>query len=218
MRSLPIVLSTFFGVAAFAACGPAADSSAEAAENPETAAASEVAQSQDQGPSCFMAQGTPAEAAQRPSPLGQTAIVVGGMEGLVCYGRPYVKGRTIFGEMHGFGETWRMGANEATALHLTFDATVGGIELPAGSYSLYAVPGESEWEIFLNENVERWGVPINDEVTAANIGSFTVPSSETDDLVEQLTFTWQPQGTNSGNLVMEWENTRVEIPVAKSGM
>jgi hypothetical protein len=120
--------------------------------------------------------------------------------------------------MHGFGETWRMGANEATALHLTFDATVGGMELAPGSYSLYAVLGESEWEIFVNENAERWGVPINDEVTAANLGSFSVPSGRTEELVEQLTFTWQPEGTNSGHLVMEWENTRVEIPVAKAGM
>jgi len=48
------------------------------------------------------------------------------------------------GDLVPYGEPWRAGANEATAIHLTAPARVGGVALEAGSYSLYTVPNESE--------------------------------------------------------------------------
>jgi hypothetical protein len=177
-----------------------------------------VATASVQAQECYLARGDMEAAAQRPSPLGETAITLGGEEAKVCYGRPSAKGRVVMGELVPFGEPWRMGANEATALYLPFAAVVGGVELEPGSYSLYAIPGDSEWKIFLNGNVQRWGIPIDDTVTAANVGSITRPVGATDGPVEQLTFRWDPHGANMGYLVMEWENTRVEIPIQKAGM
>ena len=170
------------------------------------------------GQECYLARGDMAAAKERPSPLMETVITLGGQEAKVCYGSPSVKGRTIFGELEEFGQPWRLGANEATALHLPFAAEVGGIDLEPGSYSLFAIPGEAEWEIFVNSTFERWGIPLNDEVTAANVGSFTRPTAATGDLVEQLTFRWEAHGEDMGHLVMEWENTRVEVPIRKGGM
>ena len=174
------------------------------------------AQAQDM--SCYLARGTMDEAAQRPSPLGHTTFAMDGHEAMVCYGRPYAKGRTVMGELVPFGQPWRVGANEATAIHLPFAAEIGGVELEPGSYSLYAVPGEEEWTFFINSNHERWGVPINADVTAADLGSFTRPAESTDEMAEQLTFRWDAHGQGMGHLVMEWENTRVEIPVHGPGM
>jgi hypothetical protein len=148
----------------------------------------------------------------------ETVIALGGQEAKVCYGSPSVKGRTMFGDLEKFGQPWRLGANEATALHLPFAAEVGGIDLEPGSYSLFATPGEDEWEIFVNSTFERWGIPLNDEVTAANVGSFNRPTAATEDLVEQLTFRWEAHGDDMGHLVIEWENTRVEVPMRKGGM
>ena len=170
------------------------------------------------GQECYLARGDMAAAKERPSPLMETVITLGGQEAKICYGSPSVKGRTIFGELEEFGQPWRLGANEATALHLPFAAEVGGIDLEPGSYSLFAIPGEAEWEIFVNSTFERWGIPLNDEVTAANVGSFTRPAGATGDLVEQLTFRWEAHGEDMGHLVMEWENTRVEVPIRKGGM
>ena len=167
---------------------------------------------------CFLARGDMAAAAERPSPLGETAITLGGQEAKLCYGRPSVKGRTIFGELQPYGQTWRIGANEATALHLPFAAEVGGVHLEPGSYSLYAMLGEAEWEFTINGNFERWGVPINDEVMAEDIGTFTRTTESMDEAVEQLTFRWHSHGETEGHLVMEWEKTRVEIPIHKAGM
>jgi hypothetical protein len=115
-----------------------------------------------------------------------------------------------------YGTTWRMGANEATAIHLPFAATIGGVALQPGSYSLYAVPGENEWEIVVNRKWDRWGIPINDQVRQEDIGSFTVPAEHAPDMVETLTFTWEPESDQGGNLVLRWEHTRVEIPIQRT--
>ena len=167
---------------------------------------------------CFLRGATAAEAGQRPSPLGATVITLGGQEAKLCYGRPKVNGRTIMGELVPIGTPWRMGANEATALHIRFAAEIGGVKVEPGVYSLYAVPGEKEWEIVVNRQYERWGIPINGGVTAADVGSFKRPVAATSGPVEQLTFTWISHGENMGHLVLEWENTRVEIPIHKAGM
>jgi hypothetical protein len=129
-----------------------------------------------------------------------------------------MRGRVIFGELEEYGAPWRTGANEATALHLPFPASVGGVELDPGSYSLYTIPGEAEWEVVLNGNAQRWGIPINAEVREADVGSFMVPAESTGSPVEQLTFRWEAQGQNMGHLIMEWENTRIRIPVSGGGM
>jgi hypothetical protein len=166
---------------------------------------------------CYLQRGDMAAAAQRPSPLGQTTITLNGQEGTICYGRPSAKGRMVMGDLVPFGQPWRLGANEATALHLPFATEVGGVALEPGSYSLYAVPGPEEWEIFVNRNYRRWGIPIDDGVMAETIGSFTRPVESLDPSVEQLTFRWESHGDEMGHLIMEWENTRVDIPIHAVG-
>ena len=166
---------------------------------------------------CFVRNGDAQAALQRPSPLGAVAFTVAGQDGKLCYGRPKANGRKVVGELVPFGAPWRAGANEATSLHLRFAADIGGVKVEPGVYSLYAVPGETEWEFFLNRQWERWGIPINDAVKAGDVGSFKRPVAATSGMVEQLTFTWMSHGADMGHLVMEWENTKVEIPVHKGG-
>ena len=114
------------------------------------------------------------------------------------------------GELVPFGELWRTGANEATAIHLEGPATIGGIAHEAGSYSLYTRPSQDNWEVFLNSSFERWGIPISDEVRTTEVGSFEVTPESTDEMVETLTYEWD---STAGEIVMEWENTRIRIPV-----
>lgn len=204
-------ITSLMVTAAFAACGGAGEEvaqdeqmgEAEMAAAPATASATE----------CFLRGATVEEAAARPSPLESTTFTVGDTEALICYGAPSARGRVMVGEVDPYGELWRSGANEATAIHLEGPATIGGISLAAGGYSLYTRPNEDQWEVFLNSNYERWGIPINDEVRATEIGSFTVTPEPIDSHVETLTYSFESTGENSGEIVMEWENTRIRIPV-----
>ena len=148
------------------------------------------------------------DAEGRQSPLQELRFSADGGEALLCYGAPSARERVVMGELVPFGDPWRVGANEPTTLHLSADATVGGVSLEAGSYSLYATPGETEWEFHLNSNFERWGIPIDAEVRSAEIGSFSATPSATAGMVEMMTFEHI-----DGALRLSWENTQVDIPL-----
>jgi hypothetical protein len=91
------------------------------------------------------------------------------------------------------------------------------VDLEPGVYSIYAVPGAEEWEFFLSTVYERWGIPVNEEVRNAEAGHFTASPEAIDEMVESLTFRWDSHGEDMGHLVMEWEHTRVEIPIHGAG-
>ena len=158
--------------------------------------------------SCRLQGATVAEAEARTSPLRTVEFSYDGGRGLLCYSAPSARGRDVMGGLVPYGQPWRTGANEPTTIHLSAPATIGGVEVAAGSYAIYTIPGESQWEVILNPNHERWGIPINDAVRATEVGSFTVNPVELDDAVETLTFT-----AAEGGLAMEWENTRIVISI-----
>ena len=197
------------GALALAACGGAQDG-ADATDDMEMEMEEEAAMMM--AADCFLANATMEEAAERTSPLAMTDFMVGGNAARICYGAPSARERVVFGELVPFGEAWRLGANEATALHLTGAAMVGGMALDAGSYSLYAMPGETEWMFHVNSNFERWGIPISDEVMAMDVGMFSAAAEMMDEMVEMLTISFAAEG-DGGNLMIQWENTSVTVPV-----
>ncbi|MDH3271590.1 MAG: DUF2911 domain-containing protein [Gemmatimonadota bacterium] len=206
MRRYSTLPALFIGSFFLAACA-----GGEEAAMAETGTEMEVATSN--GLECYLARGTMAEAQERPSPLRETAFSVGGNDGLLCYGAPSARGREIMGGLLVYGQPERIGANEPTTIHLSGPANVGGVQLEPGSYSLYAIPMENEWEFFINSNWERWGIPIDEAVRASEVGSFTAEPAPMDEYVETLQYRFEPMDGEMGNIVLEWENTRVSFHV-----
>jgi len=207
-RLLPVAALFAF---ALGACGPA-----DAPEPPAEAPATMTAAAQE-APGCFLRGATPSEAAERASPLDSTTVTLGNAEAKVCYGAPSMNDRVIMGELVPFDAPWRLGANEATALHLTFPATVAGVPLQPGSYSLYTVPTSGDWEVVVNAEHERWGIPINDEVRGMDIGSASVTPESISAPVERMRLSFDRISDTEAHLVMEWETTRLRIPVVHTG-
>ncbi len=169
-----------------------------------------------QDPQCVVAEQMPLEG--RASPLESASAEVGSATVMVCYGAPSARGRTMIGgDDVPYGEFWRTGANEPTMIHLTAPANVAGVQLEAGSYSLYTRPGNDEWDLFLNRSIDRWGIPINAEVRAEEIGQATLPREQPEDHVETLQFRFEDVSGSQATLVLEWENYRVRIPVEVTG-
>lgn len=129
--------------------------------------------------------------------------------------RPRKLGRPIMGRLVPYGEPWRLGANEATVLHLPFDASVAGVPVEAGSYSLYAVPGEESWEIVVNEETRRWGIPIDEEVRSRDVGSGTVSAEALEETVETLTIDLRRVAPDRAEMRIEWERTGVTVPILR---
>jgi hypothetical protein len=148
----------------------------------------------------------------RQSPYDSVAIDVGGGQAKICYGRPSLRGRTMIGgEAVPYDTLWRTGANEPTTLHLNVPATIAGILVQPGSYSLYTVPrAGAEWTLIVNRSTAQWGDEgsYTADVRAQEVGRAQLQAEALDSPVEQ--FTIRP---TDGGLVMEWQTTRVLVPV-----
>lgn len=152
----------------------------------------------------------------RGSPLDSLSFKVGTTDVKVCYGRPSAKGRTMIGgESVPFGKLWRTGANEPTMIHTTGPIVIAGVAVPAGSYSLYTVPGPKTWSVIVNKSITQWGHEsrYTPEVKAQEIGTGTVNAEATTAPVETFTITSTPGAAGAANLVLSWEKTKVTIPV-----
>jgi Protein of unknown function (DUF2911) len=72
----------------------------------------------------------------RLSPFDSTLVIIGRDRAKVCYGRPSMRDREIFGGLVPFDTLWRTGANEPTTIHLPFAASIAGLAVQPGSYTL----------------------------------------------------------------------------------
>lgn len=198
--------------ATLAACASEAESPppTDTADRPGLA----VAAPATDDPACWLRSGvTQEQAAQRSSPRDSASAPLGSGVVKVCYGAPSARGRTIIGGLDAYGQPWRMGADEATAFHTTVPVTVGGVALAPGTYSLYGIPDPETWTVVFNSRAERWGVPLNAQVRAHDVGQFAVATEATDAPVETLRYRFEAQGEGQVDLVMEFERTRVRIPI-----
>ena len=154
-------------------------------------------------------------AANRASPYDSVAFTISGKRAVVCYGRPSSKGRTMIGgSAVPYGKLWRTGANEPTIIHLPVAARIAGVKVPAGSYSLYTIPGETEWHVIVNKSISQWGheSAYSAKVKAEEVGHGTAKVVKPARPVETFTIT-APKATGGADLILEWENSRVSIPV-----
>jgi hypothetical protein len=153
--------------------------------------------------------------ATRKSPLDSLSFKVGPASVKLCYGRPSARGRTMLGEEIRYGKLWRTGANEPTMIHTTGPLVIAGIAVPAGSYSIYTLPDPKQWHVIVNRSITQWGheSQYTDAVKAQEVGHGTASSSAMSSPVETLTFRTEPGTAGAVNLLLEWEKTRVTIPV-----
>ena len=153
--------------------------------------------------------------AGRKSPLDSLTFAVAKQPIKLCYGRPSARGRTMLGGAAvPYGKLWRTGANEPTIFFTPVALTVAGITVPPGTYSLYTVPAATEWEIIVNRSIKQWGEEsgYTPEVQQQEVGRGKVKSETVKTPVD--TFTIRSEGAGSGaTLVLEWEKTRVKIPI-----
>ena len=145
----------------------------------------------------------------RVSPNALAAQTFGTAMAVVEYGRPSVRGREIFGDLVPYGEVWRAGANEATTLTVTQDVLVGGAPLPAGTYSLFAVPGEETWTVILNGVAQQWGAFNYD--AAQDVLRAEVIAETGRPVQEQLLMLFEDVDAEGATLILAWDDIRIPV-------
>jgi hypothetical protein len=149
---------------------------------------------------------------RRASPHERTPVVtVDGSEMYIEYGRPYTRGRKIFGSLIRWDEVWCPGADEATYLSSTKPLQIAGrLKLDAGKYSLWIQPAEDVWTLIFNSD---WDTFHTAHRSRADVGKVAMKKETLPANVEQLTFTIEPNaGSKAGQIAMEWATTRVSVP------
>jgi hypothetical protein len=142
---------------------------------------------------------------EKASPPKTAEGTINGAQIKVNYSSPAVKGRTIFGELVPLGKVWRAGANEATIFETSKDIKVQGKALPAGKYSLFIIPRESNSTFIFNKETGQWGTKYDESQDAIRV---EVPSGTTPTLTERLTY-----DVASDGLEIKWEYRRAKVQI-----
>ena len=125
----------------------------------------------------------------------------------VIYSRPQLNARDL-NTLVKNGEVWRTGANEAVNITLYDDVKIGGKAVKAGEYSLFTIPGETEWTIILNTDINVWGAYSYKE--ANDVIRVMAPVSSGESL-EAFSIAF----TEDGTMHLGWGTVRVAVPITK---
>jgi hypothetical protein len=153
--------------------------------------------------------------AQTTAPLSPAATATGTLKSganiKISYSSPSVKGRKIWGDLVPFDKVWRAGANDATQIETDKDVVVDGHKLPAGKYSIYAVPTTEDWSIIFSSQTGQPGMN-HDGTTTLDFNKevFRVigKAKKSKTMNEQLVYKINEKG-----FVLSWENLDVIVPM-----
>lgn len=126
----------------------------------------------------------------------------------VQYSRPSMRGRKIFGDLVPYNEVWRTGANAATSLKTNVALNIGGANVPAGSYTLYTLPGQSAWKLIINKQTGQWGT---DYSQGQDLARVDMKVSQRSSPLEQFTISFDKTGGDSATLKLEWDTTVASV-------
>jgi len=151
--------------------------------------------------------------ASRPSPPAKASCALAdGKTITVDYSSPRAKGRKIYGGLVPYGEVWRAGANEATTFVSTADVMVGGSHVPAGNYTIFAIPNKDKWTLVISKKTGEWGTAYpgpSEDLARIDMKTSALPSA-----LENFTIALD-KTAGGCTLRMDWETTRASVEVAK---
>lgn len=156
---------------------------------------------------------------QRPSPPASAHFTFpDGKTLTIDYSSPRMRGREIYGGLVPYGEVWRAGANEATTFVADTDLMVGDKTVPAGAYTLDAIPEAGKWTLIVNKKTKNdkggpvWGIPYPGE----QYDLIRVPMEvhKLDAPVEDFTISLVKEGDGCA-LNMDWATTRATILITE---
>lgn len=146
-----------------------------------------------------------------PSPEGKVSQMIGLTNVTVKYSRPGVKGRKVFGDVVPYDQLWRTGANAATIIKFGDAVNIGGTEVAPGKYSIFTIPGESEWVFIINKDAaaQVGSYSQDKDVLRLKVKPVSLPLA-----FETMTFVFENVKENSATLRLIWDKVAIDIPLA----
>jgi hypothetical protein len=167
------------------------------------------------GTAVLVSTSAPAQQAARvefpqPSPTSTLKQHVGLTDIEIVYSRPSAKGRPVFGGLVPYGQVWRTGANASTTISFSTPVKLNGTDIPAGKYSLFTIPGETEWTVIINKDTKSSPFAYS---ASNDVARITVRSGELAEHVETFGILIDAIRDDSAIIDLVWEHTVVQIPL-----
>lgn len=130
---------------------------------------------------------------------------IGNAQFTVDYGRPLQRGRTLLGNVIPYDYVWRTGANAATQFTTSAPLKLAGLQVPAGTYTLWTAPHTTGIALIVNKQHGQWGTEYK---RSLDLGTARMTSKTVSTTVEQFTISITSNDATHGTLVMEWGTFR----------
>jgi hypothetical protein len=145
------------------------------------------------------------------SPRDTARATIGAATITIDYGRPSRRGRDVWGTLLPTDDVWRLGANAATTFTTTHALKFEGApNVPAGSYTIWLIPGSTAGTFIINAETGQWGTQYK---VARDFARFPVRYEATAPATpEQFTARVAPNAGDAGRLEFEWDGRRYVVP------
>lgn len=137
---------------------------------------------------------------------------IGNVGVTINYYSPAVRGRVVWGGLVPFDNVWVTGAHRATNIEFNHDVVIGGVNIVAGKYGLFTIPGKEEWMIIINKNWDQHladNYDQKDDLVRVKVKPETEGTNQ-----ERLRYVIEPEGDNKGEIVIYWEKIEISLPIA----
>src|SRR4029079_19118242 len=129
---------------------------------------------------------------------------------IIDYGRPLLRGRTLLGDVIPYDRVWRIEANAATQFTTSARIKLAGLQMPAGTYTLWTAPHTNGVDLIVNKQSGQWGTEYN---RSLDLGTARLISEVATANVEEFTISIVPGDNRLGTLVFEWGLFRWIAPI-----
>lgn len=150
--------------------------------------------------------------AAMPSPAATAKATVAGGTIDIHYNTPHMRGRKIMGELVPYGKVWRTGANPATTIITSVPLKVGDLVVPAGTHTLYSLPGADTWQLILNNQTGQWGTEYKPEM---DLGRVAMKTKVMTTPQEVMSLSLENTTAASTELHIRWETTDRYVTITK---
>jgi hypothetical protein len=144
------------------------------------------------------------------SPRDTVRSSIGPASITIDYSRPLARGRVLLGNVIPYDRVWRTGANAATQFTTSAPVRVAGIQLAAGTYTLWTVPHQNGVDLIVNGQAGQWGTEYNG---ARDVGKARMQSDTLSTPVDQFTISVVANNARHGTLTLEWGSFRWTAPI-----
>jgi hypothetical protein len=144
------------------------------------------------------------------SPRDTARSSIGNVSITIDYSRPHARGRVLLGNVIPYERVWRTGANAATQFTTSAPIRLAGIQLAAGTYTLWTIPHPNGVDLIVNGQSGQWGTQYDH---SRDVGKAPMQSSALSTPVDQFTISVTGNDARHGTLTLEWGSFRWSAPI-----